>query len=247
MSTPIGKSVAALLALLAGGVMSLAAPTPAQAQFFFGAPFYRPFFHRPPPHHHFARPSFDDEELSPREIVMAVQEYGFREATKPVIREDVALLAATNREGRRLRLTVDVYSGRILSAEPVPNQPPRERLTQRVPDQGAAVRRAVPETRQDVRATPEKPTVVRREPMLPPQPQPQPRQAQPPKATPERLKPAQQAPAQPPAAKAEPGARTQPRRIDMTPPAALDDVKPAPAPVRPSGPPINSVPPAALE
>jgi hypothetical protein len=220
--------------------MAAAVPTPAQAQFFFGAPIFRPFVHRP---HYFVYPHDHDEELTPREIVLAVQDYGFRDATRPVYRADVALLSATDRDGRRLRLTVDVYSGRILSAQPLPGQH-RDRLAQRAPDQGAAVRRGVPESRQDARATPDRPpTTVRREPMLPPQPP----QAQPPRATPERMRPAQQPAPRPPAARAEPGTRNQPRRIDITPPAALDEVRPVPAPAQPSGPPINSVPPVGLE
>jgi hypothetical protein len=248
MSRRLSYSAATLLAAMAGGLAAVTTPTAAQAQFFFGAPFWRPYAFHQRPYYHFARPQFEDEELTPREIVLAVQDFGFRDATRPVFRDDVALLAATNREGRRLRLTVDIYSGRILSAAPIQGPPPRERQAQRAPEQGAAVRRAVPDSRQDARVTPEKPpTTVRREPMLPPQPQTPPRQAQPPRATPERLKPAQQAPAQPPAAKAQPSTPATPRRIEITPPAALDDVKPAPAPARPASPPINSVPPAALE
>jgi hypothetical protein len=232
------------IAAAAGAMMTLAAPQPAAAQFFFGMPFYRPHFFEP----HFHRrnvyqPPVMVEELTPREIIHSVHRYGFRDVTRPDYRDDVVLVTATNREGRRLRLEVDLYSGRILDAAPVT----RHQLAQRAPEQGAAVRRAVPDSRLDARAAPDRPpTTVRREPMLPPQPQ---QQAKPPLARPQQAVPPKAQPSpQPPTAKAEPGTRAQPRRIDITPPAALDDVKRPPAPpAPPAGPPINSVPPAALE
>jgi hypothetical protein len=232
----------ALMAAAAGALLSTAAPAPASAQFFFFRNnFFRPYQPYPP------RPLPLDEELTPREIVDAVHRRGFRDVAKPVYREDVALVTATSREGKRLRLSIDIMSGRIIDAAPAPK--PRQQLAQRAPDQGAAVRRAVPETRRDIRATPEKPpAAVRREPILPPQPQ-QATPPRPPLAQPQ--KPVAQPPAPaPPSAKVEParpeiGTKTQPRRIDMPPPAALDDAGP---PVRaPTGPPINSVPPAGLE
>jgi hypothetical protein len=227
----------ALAGVAALGIGAAAAPTPAEAQFFFH-PYYRPFHYefslgRP----HYFRPPVATE-LTPREIVAAAHRQGFRNASRPYYEDDVAVLTATSRDGRRVRLEVDILSGRIVDAVVLRGE--RRELAQRAPDQGAAVRRAVPEQRRDVRAAPEPlrpPTTVRREPLLPPQ------QSRPaPKAEPRPQPPtAQQSRPQPPAA----GTREQPRRIEMTPPAALDEVRP-PAPP-PAGPPINSVPPAGLE
>jgi hypothetical protein len=216
----------------AGGLLALASPGPAQAQFFFGLPFYRQHYYQPP---------VVMDELTPREVIATVREYGFRDATRPVFRDDVAQLLATDREGRRLRLTVDLYSGRIVNAVPA-----RQQLAQRAPDQGAAVRRAVPDVKRDARAVPDRPpTTVRREPMLPPQPDTiRPRQAKPPKAQPAPQPPTARAPA--PVSPVVPGTPARPRRIDIVPPATLDDVKPQAVPA-PSGPPINSVPVAPLE
>jgi hypothetical protein len=232
----MSKLVARLAGMvLAGATVSAAAPGTAEAQFFFQPPFHRPLgfymMHRP---HHYRPPVV--EELSPREVMAAVQRQGFRDPSGFRYDDDVAVVTATARDGRRFRLEVDIYSGRIVDTFPVRPEP-RPQVAQRAPDQGAAVRRAVPEQRNDVRVTPERPpTTIRREPLLPPQPQ----QAKPPpKAEPRPQPPTAQQ--QPPA-----GTRAAPRRIDITPPAALDDVRP-PAPAAPSGPPINSVPPAALE
>jgi hypothetical protein len=228
-----------LAALTAGGFLAAAAPTPAAAQFFHH-PHHRPMqFHLNFGRPHYIQPPVVDE-LTPRDIVMAVGRYGFRDISRPRYLDDVAVVLATAQDGRRMRLEVDLYSGRIIDAMAVRQE--RRQLVQRAPDQGAAIRRGVPEQRRDVRAAPEPapatrpPTTIRREPMLPPQPQ-QTRPA--PKAEPRP---------QPPAAQQQPptGTRTTPRRIDITPPAALDEVRP-PAPAAPSGPPINSVPPAGLE
>lgn len=226
-------------AILAGGLLAIGAPGTAQAQFFFHS-YYRPFQY----HLNLGRPFHHElpiaEELTPREIVASVSRHGFRDVSRPAYEDDVAIVTATGRDGRRMKLEVDVFSGRIVDQLPV--RPERRKLAQRAPDQGAAVRRGVPEQRRDVRIAPEPtpatrpPTTVRREPMLPPQPG----QVRPaPKAEPRPQPPtAQQVP---PA-----GTRATPRRIEMTPPAPLDDVRP-PAPSQPPGPPIGSVPPAALE
>jgi hypothetical protein len=218
------------------------APTAASAQFqVFGGPFYHSFsyrthFFRP----HVYQPPVLEEELSPRAILGAVHRQGFRNASRPVYREDVALVTATDRQGRRARLSVDTFTGRIVDLQPLAPER-RERLAQRAPGEGAAVRRAVPDNRRETSApaerspAPRPPTTVRREPMLPPQPQ----QATPPRPPVTRPPTAEAAPVQP-------GTRAAPRRIDVVPPpAALDDVRPPT--VAPSGPPINSVPPAALE
>ncbi len=227
----------AALASAFGGLLYAASAAPAAAQFFYDAPYHRPHFFRPFFGPQFLRPPVMAEELTPGEVAAVVRGHGFRDASRPRFEDDVALVTATDRNGNRLRLSIDLYSGRIVEAEPL--RPQRERLVQRAPDQGAAVRRGVPETREDVRAAPDRPpTTVRREPMLPPQPQ---REAKPPRATPPPR------PAQPPTAGVAPGTKIQPRRIEITPPAALDDVKRPPAAAAPTGPPINSVPPAALE
>jgi hypothetical protein len=226
-------------AVLATGLLAVGAPTAAQAQFFYHS-FQRPFqfyLNYGRPHHH-GMPLA--EELTPREIMHAVSRYGFRDISRPSYGDDVAIVTATARDGRRLRLEVDVFSGRIVDTFPLRQD--RRQLAQRAPDQGAAVRRGVPEQRRDVRTAPETapasrpPTTVRREPLLPPQPQ----QTRPAPGTEPRPQPpvARQQPA--------PGAPAGPRRIDITPPAALDEARP-PLPAAPSGPPINSVPPAGLE
>jgi hypothetical protein len=226
------KVMSAALAAVAGTLLSAAAPAPAAAQFFYDAPYHRPHFFRPFFGPQLHRPPVIAEELTPGEVAAVVRDHGFRDASRPRFEDDVALVTATDRNGNRLRLSIDLYSGRIVETEPV--RPQRERQVQRAPDQGGAVRRGVPETREDVRAAPDRPpTTVRREPMLPPQPQ---QEAKPPPR-----------PAQPPTAGVAPGTKAQPRRIEITPPAALDDVKRPPAPAAPAGPPINSVPPAALE
>jgi hypothetical protein len=223
-------------AALAAGLFTVGAPTAAEAQFFYHS-YHRPFqfyLNYGRPHHQTPLA----EELTPREIVISVSRYGFRDISRPSYADDVAIVTATARDGRRMKLEVDIFSGRIVDTFPIRQE--RRQLAQRAPDQGAAVRRGVPEQRRDVRGAPEPgarpPTTVRREPLLPPQPQ----QSRPAPRTEPRP--------QPPVAVQQPtpGTRTEPRRIDITPPAALDDVRP-PAPAAPSGPPINSVPPAGLE
>ncbi len=224
--------------ILAGTAFSAAAPGTAEAQFFFQPSFHRPFgfymMHWP----HYYRPPVV-EELTPREIMAAVERQGFRNPSGLRYLDDVAVVTATTRDGRRMKLEVDVLSGRIVDAFPI-RQEPRQQLAQRAPDQGAAVRRAVPDHRKEVRSAPDRPpTTVRREPMLPPQPQ----QAKPPpKAEPRPQPPtAQQTGPQPPV-----GTRQQPRRIEFPPPAPLDDVPSREPPLQPS-PPGAVVPPAPLE
>jgi hypothetical protein len=203
----------------------------------------------------FYRPPVVAEELTPREAHYAVARYGYRPAGRVSYQDDVVVVPAVAPDGRRFRIVLDVYSGQILNSTPLASihpqrdlkkrevrrapQQPRERVVQRVPDQGPAIRQGVPnpETRAKVspdtpRATPENPTVIRRQPMLPPQNQPVVRQPTP-----------DAAPKAPPEAAVGSGTRQQPRRIDgLPPPAALD----APRSTTPEAP-INSVPPAGLD
>jgi hypothetical protein len=202
----------------------------------------------------FYRPPVVDEELSPREVHFAIARYGFRPAGQMSYQDDVVIVPALAPDGRRFRLVLDVYSGQMINRTPMaalhPNRElrkrearrapegPQERVVQRAPDQGPAIRQGVPnpETRAKAspdgpRATPDNPTVIRRQPLLPPQNQPVVRQPQP-----------NAVPRTPPEAGVGSGTRQQPRRIDgIPPPAALDSPRSAPEA------PINSVPPAALE
>jgi hypothetical protein len=190
------------------------------------------------------RPPVVMDELTPREAVSIVIRQGYRSPSRPVYQDDVVLVSAIDPSGRRMRLVLDVYSGRIVDrlavTPPRPIPQPREQVVQRVPDQGPVIRRSVPEQTEKTRATPERPTTIRREPMLPPQVS-APSTPRAKITAPE--KPA--AAAQPPQAAVGSGTKETPRRIDMLPPAELD--APPAAPKAPSGPPINSVPPAGLE
>ncbi len=212
-------------ALVAGAFLTLSVGV-AQAQWFAPRTFYPPVVL---------------DELTPREIHGRVQREGYSSPSRPVYRDDVVLVTAVEPSGRRVRLVLDVYTGRIVDRQAVPQPRPREQVVQRVPDQGPTIRRTVPEPTERSAVTPERPTIIRREPLLPPQPP----SASPPRgrvAVPE--KPAVETP-RPPEAAVGSGTRTTPRRIEMTPPAELD-APPVRQPV-PSGPPINSVPPAGLE
>jgi hypothetical protein len=93
-------------ALVAGGLTASFAPTPADAQFFYH-PHHRPmqfYFNLGRPHHY--EPPVVDE-LTPRDIVMAVSRYGFSDISRPRYEDDVAVVTATGRDGRRLRIEVD--------------------------------------------------------------------------------------------------------------------------------------------
>jgi hypothetical protein len=225
-----------ILAAIAAGVLTLGSTGIAQAQWFT----YRP-------------PVIMDE-LTPREVNQIVYSQGYRQPSRPVYRDDVVIVAALTPSGQRVRLVLDVYSGRIVDRLSAPQErpKPREQVVQRAPDQGPTIRRTVPDVSERARATPERPSTIKREPMLPPQP------ALPPQARPSPEKPAQEkllpqkpiaaqplAPTQPPQASVGSGTKAAPRRVDMVPPAELDSATPAAKP--PVGAPINSVPPAALE
>ncbi|MGL4638031.1 MAG: hypothetical protein ACRCWF_18780 [Beijerinckiaceae bacterium] len=186
------------------------------------------------------RPPVIMDEMTPREIVHSIRSQGFRNPSHPQYRDDLVVVSATEPSGRRVRLLLDVYSGRIVDIRPLAHRSvqerreaprPREQVVQRVPDQGAAIRRSVPDSEQRARVTPERPTIIRREPMLPAPQQ---------KVTPEAQTPAKA----PPQATVGSGTRTEPRRIDMVPPAGLDSAPAAPKPL-PAPAPI--IPPAALE
>jgi hypothetical protein len=196
------------------------------------------------------RPPVIMDEMTPREVVYSVRRQGFSNPSHPQYRDDFVVLTATEPGGRRVRLMVDVYSGRIVDSRPLAHRSvqerreparPREQVVQRAPDQGATIRRNVPDSEQKARATPERPSVIRREPLLPPQANPA-QQRQPQILRNQNNLPVQKAP---PEASVGSGTKTDPRRIDMVPPAALEDVPKAAKPA-PSAP-INSVPPAALE
>jgi hypothetical protein len=183
------------------------------------------------------------DELTPREAVQRVLAQGYSKPSRPIYEDDVVVLSATEPSGRRVRLVLDVYSGRIIDSITIRTARParpHEQVVQRAPDQGPTIRRSVPDPVEPTRATPERPATIRREPMLPPQTT-TPVPSRPRVVAPETP----QAPARPPEASVGTGTKDMPRRIEMVPPAALDA---PPAPTRPpAGPPINSVPPAALE
>jgi len=231
LRTFLGASVAAGAIAASAGF--------AQAQW-FGSRYGYGYGHQEPssywvPYHR--RPPVVLDELGPGEIVAALQSRGFTRISRPAYGEDFAVVRALSPAGRPVRLTIDIFSGRILDreAEPVEREP---QVVQRAPDQGPAIRRAVPETTAPARAAPERPPAAKREPVMP-------REATPPAPPPNRriVRPEQAEPsAKPPAAV---GTRQQPRRIEIAPPAPLD-APPAPKPRQPEAP-INSVPPAALE
>ncbi len=244
MTKVSGALRASLKAGLAAGALILASPGGAEAQFFgfrydYGHAYGEPYSYWAP---HYRRPPVVLEEMEPREIVSALEARGFTRVSRPVYREDLAIVRAVNPAGRPVRLTIDIFSGRILDREfdrLEQREERRPQVTQRAPGQGPAIRDAVPETAPPARAAPEPRPEIRREPVTP-------RQATPP-APPrnERIvRPEKPAPAaKPPEAAV--GTKEQPRRIEIAPPAPLD-APPAPAP-KPAEPPINSVPPAPLE
>lgn len=106
----------ALAMALAG--LSLAA-APAQAQFFFDY-YAGPIRPAPPP---YPPAPHGDVRLSPREIVQAVREQGYRPAGRPMLNRGVYALDANDRAGRPVRLIVEAYDGEILQALPAAMQP----------------------------------------------------------------------------------------------------------------------------
>jgi hypothetical protein len=207
--------------LLTSGLVLMASP--ASAQWFANA--YRP-------------PVIMDE-LSPREVMQVAASHGFSHISRPVYGDDFAVVSATDRHGRRSKVMIDSFSGRMLRTMPMAGgerrpreQVAREQVAQaRTPAVAPAVRQAVPDTTTQTRATPDKPTIIRREPMLPAQPL--------------VTNPKAGANVVAPAAPKAPQTAAQPRRIDMVPPAELD--APPSAPRAPMGAPIKIVPVAPLE
>jgi hypothetical protein len=225
MTMGIGSMNGSLRAVLAAGALLFVSTGMAQAQWFLPPRYYPPVVM---------------DEVTPREVHGLVRRQGYSNPSTPVYRDDVVIVSALEPSGRRVRLVLDVYSGRIIDRQAAPPRP-REQVVQRVPDQGPTIKRTAPEPTERSSATPERPTTIRREPMLPPQvttpAPPRSRIVQP-------EKPVVPSP-RPPEAAVGSGTREAPRRIDMVPPAELD--APPARPVAPAGPPINSVPPAGLE
>ena len=230
---------ASLKASLAAGVLMMASASSAEAQFFGFRDDYgysEPYSFWGP---HYRRPPIVLDELQPSEIIGGLQARGFTRVSRPVYDEDVAIVRALNPNGRPVRLTIDIYSGRIIDREVAPPER-RPQVVQRAPGQGPAIRETTPETKTPARVAPEASPEIRRQPVTP-------RQATPP-APPrnERIvRPEKPAPAaRPPEANV--GTKQQPRRIEIAPPPAPLD---APEPAAPRAPeaPINSVPPAPLE
>jgi hypothetical protein len=244
MKTRSGALAASIRVGLAAGALVLASAGVAQAQWFglhYGPrydydetySYWRPYRQRPP---------VVLDEMRPGEIVSALQARGFTRVSRPVYADDVAVVRAVNPNGRPVRLTIDIYSGRIVDRAPEPVER-RPQVTQRAPDQGPTIRRTVPEPTAPARAAPERPPEIKREPVTP-------RAATPP-APPRKeriVRPERPAPApKPPEAAIGSGTKAQPRRIEIAPPPPAPlDAPPAPAPKAPEAP-INSVPPAPLE
>jgi hypothetical protein len=208
----------------------------------------------------------EEDNLRPSEVARIIERMGYRQVARPRLVRDSYLVDATTRGGTRVRLVVDAFTGHVVDSFLAPQQvipqqverprphPPRERIV-RAPEgeDESPARDGRPQVVPSVpraeppRQEPRPPTVVRREPMLPPQAPPSaapaPRPPQPPQARP-ATPPAAPA-AQPPVAQ-QPGTgtRVQPRRIDGAPPppAPLDDAER----FRREQAPINSVPPAAF-
>ncbi len=221
-----GSLRGSLRVLMAAGAVLCVSTGWAQAQWFAPRHYYPPVVM---------------DELTPREIHGRIARQGYSQASRPVYRDDVVIVSAVDPSGRRVRLVVDVYSGRIVNSQALPTPRPREQVVQRVPDQGPTIRRTAPEPTERTTVSPERPTIIRREPLLPPQTTtPAPPRGQ----ITQPVRPPAAAP-QPPEATVGTGTRETPRRIEMTPPAELD--APPLRPVAPAGPAINSVPPAALE
>jgi hypothetical protein len=185
---------------------------------------------------YYAPPVVEPDEMTPRELAHAVRSQGFNQPSRPVYHDEVAVVTAVDRGGQRVRLTLDVFSGQIVNLSPlgpvprvmprverhqaeIPRERPdreRPRIVQRAPDQGAAIRGSVPNQDTRARATPENPTIVRRAPLLPPQPGTLDKQGA--GAKPDPAKPNQTQAGPSPAVGV--GTKAAPRRIDLAPSAA---------------------------
>jgi hypothetical protein len=180
---------------VAGGF--LAASAPASAQFYHYGPlgYHRGYGYFPPPTTVY--------ELSPRQINQMVTRQGYRPEAFPVYDDEVAVVVATDTLGRRMRLTVDSYSGRIVARRPLDAGKPRQQVAARPLDQKAA--------------PPKQPDASRSNaaPLAPPPPAKPPVRAEQPKQPAQAL-----------------GTRAAPRRIDIPPPAALDGGDPPRGPAQ---------------
>jgi hypothetical protein len=183
------------------GLMTGAMLVPAQAQFWGHSP---PVF------------DFDDDELSPRELSRMALAQGFRLVSRPRYGDEYAVATAQDRSGRTFQVTLDIFSGQVLNARALAAAPRPPTRAERVPERPNPRREAaVPPLRSAPRsvepqkpvqsgpkATPDRPTVIRREPLLP-------------------SPPAARATPQTPSATAPVGSgtQTQPRRIEIVPPS----------------------------
>ncbi|MGL5138106.1 MAG: hypothetical protein ACRC7G_10090 [Beijerinckiaceae bacterium] len=140
-------------------------------------------------------------ELSPHQIGRLVTRQGYRPEAAPVYDDEVAVLVATDAAGRRTRLTVDSYSGRIVARRLLDAGKPRQQVAARPADAKAAL---------------PKPPLV-------------PRGNAAPLASPAPAKPATR-PAQPKPPAQALGTPAAPRRVDIPPPAPLDGPAPVRAP-----------------
>ncbi len=243
------------LPLVAGALLAGLAAAPASAQFF--APYYQ-FGARP-------------LELAPADVLDVVREEGYRRAGNVQQRGDIYLVDAVDGDGFRVRLTVDSFHGRILGGRILGRDTIASRPRQRQASRGdngaerAAPRPIVPEKRtlapknqpeavqgippeikgQDAARTPTPDKPVAARPVTPEVTQPPARKVTPTPPAARQKPPARIAP--PPTANAPPaavgsGTPANPRKIDITPPAVLDDVQP-----RTSAPAVPVVPPSGLE
>jgi hypothetical protein len=87
---------------------------------------YRQGFFPPPP-----PLPVEPDEMSPRELTHAAREQGFRRPSRPIYRDEVAVLHAIHPNGQPVRVTLDVYSGQVVNVTPLAQRPVAERPVQR--------------------------------------------------------------------------------------------------------------------
>lgn len=258
------RALRALVLAGAGAAGLLAMAGPASAQW-YGRPF---IFQNPPV-------IVEEDNLSPREIAAIARRLGYRDVGRPRFTGDEYVVDATTRAGTRVRLVLDAFTGHMIDSYLAPETAPRRvvRTEEPRPPVPVPTTRPVlppsdaespqvaprpPRASETPRATPSNPTVVRREPLLPPPASPQ--QTTPPPAVapapaarpapqarparPESERPTARAPAPAPGGVGT-GTRQQPRVIPGAPPppAILDDTERA----RRDEAPLNSVPPVGLD
>lgn len=253
------RAARALLLAGAGAAAVLAVSGAASAQW-YGRPF---IFQNPPV-------IVEEDNLSSREIAAIVRRLGYRDVARPRFTGDEYVVDATTRAGTRVRLVLDAFTGHMIDSYLAPEAAPRRVVRTEEPRPRAPVPTArpvlppsdaespqvaprPPRASETPRATPSNPTVVRREPLLPPQASPPPAVTPAPAPRPApQARPARPAPEQPTARAPAPapagvgtGTRQQPRVIPGAPPppAILDDAERA----RRDEAPLNSVPPVGLD